>query len=139
MAGGKPFVEVLEEKRPPVLADVKKDDADDIDLGPCAARANDRYITALEIRHGGEKPWEAFQYKDISTRSEFSPTRFVVVFEGREERWKVVVKGRKLYDIYKRIVQGRIEWIEAVPPARDFAKDGEMVITSIEVVPEKVK
>lgn len=107
-----------------------------IDPGPCASVPRHRYVTALEVRHAG-KPWEAYQYRDLATRSEYEPTRFMVAFEGREERWRVVVKGRNLHGIYSLIVQGRLEWLQAA--ARDFAEDGQPVVTSVEVVPEKLK
>lgn len=108
----------------------------EIDPGPCASVPRHRFVTALEVRHPG-KPWEAFQYQHIGTRSEFEPTRFVVTFEGREERYKLIVKGRNLHGIYTLIIQARLEWLQEA--VRDFAEDGKPIVTSVEVVTEKVK
>ncbi len=108
----------------------------EIDPGPCASVPRGKWVTALEIRHAG-MAWESFQYMGISTRSKYEPTRFVVIFEGRDERWTVVVKGRNLHGIYTLIVQHRLEWLQAAD--RDFAEDGKPIVTSVEVVREEVK
>lgn len=112
------------------------DDPADIDPGPCASVPRHRHVTALEIRHA-KGPWEAFLYRDMGTRAEYEPTRFVVTFEGREQRYTMVVKGRNLHGIYSLIVQGRLEWLQAA--ARDFAEDGQPVVLSVEVVAEEVR
>lgn len=129
MAGDKSFAEVLAEKHDN-KAEVQED------LGPCASVPRGKWVTALEIRHAG-KPWEAFQYVGMATRSEFTPSQFIVVFEGRDERYTMTVKGRNLHGIYTLIVQHRLEWIQAAD--RDFAEDGQPIVTSIEVVAEKLK
>ena len=108
----------------------------DIDPGPCASTPRHKYVTALEVRHTG-KPWKAYQYQHIATESEYEPTRFVLAFEGREERYKVIVKGRNLHGIYTLALQHRLEWLAAAD--RDFAEDGKPIILSVEVVVEKVK
>ena len=46
------------------------------DLGPCAAIAKNRWITAITIRNA-EGPWVSFVYSYIGVRAEFEPTRFV--------------------------------------------------------------
>lgn len=109
------------------------------DFGPCASVARGKWVTALKVRRVNE-PSRYYLYKDLATvAAEVEPTRFVVFFEGREERYLIVVTGRNLEGLCDCIVQGRIEWIQAVPQDRDFAEDGQMVITKIEVVKEPVK
>lgn len=105
-------------------------EADD-DLGPCASIAKNRWITALTIRHA-TKPWESFQFSYLGVRSVFEPTRFEVEFVSHDERYKVIVIGRNLIRLYNLVIQARLEWIKAAE--RDFAADGEAIITRIEVV-----
>jgi hypothetical protein len=68
---------------------------------------------------------------------EYERTRFVVMFVGREERYLVVVKGRKLHGINSLILQLRLEWIEAVLPKRNFAENRKPIITRVELVKEE--
>lgn len=114
------------------------DDQPEESLGPCAARAKDRYVAALEIRHTG-KAWEAFQYHGLAVRSEFEPTRFTIEFVDYPRRYRLVVKGRNLHRIYTNILQARMEWILAIPENRDHGPEKEPVIFSIEVVVEEEK
>jgi hypothetical protein len=111
------------EAEPPVEAEE--------DVGPCAAIAKNRWITALTIRHAG-KPWESYQFKDLDVRSEFEPTRFILGFSDAHERYRVVVTGRNLGRIYNLCIQGRLEWIRAAD--RDFGKDGDQIILKIETM-----
>ena len=102
------------------------------DLGPCAAIAKNKWITALTIRHA-TKPWESFLYSYIGIRAEFEPTRFTVDFVSHDERYRLVVTGRNLGRIYNLVLQARMEWLRAAD--RDFnPDDGGFVITGIEVV-----
>jgi hypothetical protein len=114
---------------PPVAVPPRGEEEED--LGPCAARAKDRWVTALTIKHP-KKAWESFQYSGIATHSVFTPTKFEVVFIGHEERWRITVTGRNLWHIYNHIVQHRCEWVCAAD--RDFAEDGQPIILGIEVV-----
>lgn len=116
--------QVLGSVRPP-----KEKEEDD--LGPCAARAKDRWVTALTIKHHN-KAWDSFQYIGIGTHSTFTPEKFEVIFVGHEQKWRMTVTGRNLWTIYNLIVQHRLEWIVAAH--RDFAGDGQPIILKIEVV-----
>lgn len=106
-------------------------EADADDLGPCAAIAKSKWITALTIRHA-RKPWESFQFSYIGVRSTFENHRFEVPFVSHDEAYKVVVTGRNLAKYYNLIIQGRLEWIKAAD--RDDGKDGEPIILNVEVV-----
>jgi hypothetical protein len=117
-----------------ILLTTKPQKKDEDDPGPCAARAKDRWVTALTVKHA-KKAWESFQYPGIATRSTFTPTKFDVVFVGHEEKWRMTVTGRNLWTIYNLIIQHRLEWIQAAD--RDFAEDGKPIILSIEVVEVK--
>jgi len=112
------------------------DEAPEIDLGPCAAIAKNKWVTALTIQHAG-KAWESFQYSFLSVRSVFEPTRFEVDFASHDERFKVVVTGRNLEKLYNLVLQGRMEWLRAAD--RDFGQDGETIILKIDVVPVEDK
>lgn len=101
------------------------------DPGPCAARAKDRWVTALTVMHAA-KGWESFQYDGIGTRSTFTPDKFEVVFIGHTQRWRMTVTGRNLWTIYNLIVQRRLEWIKAAD--RDFAGNKETIVLTVEVV-----
>jgi hypothetical protein len=100
------------------------------DLGPCAALAKNKWITALTIKHASG-PWESFQYSGIDVRSTYEPTRFEVCFRNIEAKWHIVVTGRNLSRLYNLVIQARMEWLKAAD--RDFARDGEVIITGIEV------
>lgn len=106
-------------------------DEDDENLGPCAARAKDRWVTALTVKHH-KKAWESFQYVGIATRSTFTPTKFEVAFVEPHCTYRLTVTGRNLWVIYNNITQHRCEWIEAA--VRDVAADREPVILGVEVV-----
>lgn len=99
------------------------------DLGPCAAIAKSKWITALTIKHASG-PWESFQYSGIDVRSTYEPTRFEVFFRNIEAKWQVVVTGRNLERLYNLVIQARMEWLKAAD--RDFT-DKATIITEIKV------
>jgi len=109
----------------------------DEDLGPCAAIAKNRWITALTIRNS-KAPWVSFIYSYMGVRAEFEPTRFTVEFVSHDERYKVIVTGRNLGRLYNLILQARLEWIR-VADRPGFADDGDSVIEKIEVVKVETK
>lgn len=109
---------------------------DDEDCGPCAAIAKNKWITAITVQHP-TKAWESFQYRGICTRSTFSPTRFEVRFADEDETWRVTVTGRNLGRVYNLVIQARLEWIRQSD--RDFATDGQCIITGIEVAKVDLK
>lgn len=102
------------------------------DLGPCAAIAKNKWITAITIRNA-KGPWVSFTYSYIGVRAEFEPTRFAVEFVGHDERYKMIVTGRNLGRIYNLVLQARLEWIR-VADRPGFAPDGDSVIEGIEIV-----
>ena len=69
---------------------------------------------------------------------EYDPgnTWFIIEF-NEPEKWRLTVRGRNLWAIYNYIAQHRLEWIREAD--RDFAGDGDAIITAIviEAVKEK--
>ena len=57
------------------------------------------------------------------------------LFVGEDDTYRVTVSGRNLARLYALVVRHRMEWLEAA--TRDFAGDGQCVITEITV--EKVE
>ena len=97
------------------------------DLGPCASEARGRWVTALTLKHAAG-PWESFQYRGLCTRSEFTPTRFLVRFADEDATWEVAVTGRNLERLYTLVVQHRLDWLRAAD--RDYASDKEVIVLS---------
>ena len=121
---------ILKKTTPTPTPDAEDDEA----CGPCAAIAKNKWVTALTVQHP-TKPWESFQYRGIATRSTFTPTRFEVRFVDEDDTYRVTVTGRNLGRVYNLVIQHRLEWVR--PADRDFAGDGQPVITQITV--EKVE
>lgn len=103
----------------------------DEDVGRCASVPRGKWVRALTVKHAG-RPWESFVYSYLGVRAEYEPGRFVVDFVAHDERYRLVVKGRNLEPIYQYCLQGRLEWMREVGPSRDFAPDGEPVITKLD-------
>jgi hypothetical protein len=59
--------------------------------------------------------------------------RWFIIEFNEPEKWRVTVCGRNLEKYYDYITQHRLPWIREAE--RDFAGDGEPIITSIEIVP----
>ena len=125
------FAHLFKDGKPDPEAPPPEPPEPDEDVGPCAAIAKNRWITALTIRHA-IKPWESFLYAYMGVRAVFEPTRFEVEFVSHDERYKVVVLGRNLGRLYNLCIQARLEWIRVAD--RDFAPDGDSIVTGIEVV-----
>ena len=111
-------------------------DADE-DLGPCcAAVARYKTVQALTVKHAG-KPWETLPYGYLALNCYYEPTRFTVDFRDADHRRRLIVTGRNLERVYLLCVESRLTWLRAAD--RDFADDGETVVTKIEVVEVKVE
>lgn len=79
---------------------------------------------------------QSFQYMHLDSRSSFSPTRLVLRFVGSKTT-DVVVEGRNLWQLYDYLHQHRMPWVRVA--ARDFAQDGEIIVTGVRVTcPEDV-
>jgi hypothetical protein len=104
------------------------------DLGPCAARPSAKELPGLHVirRRASTR---SFQFAHLGYQ-EYDPsnTWFVVEF-NEPEKWRLTVRGRNLWAIYNYIAQHRLEWVKEAD--RDFARDGEMIIMSIDI--EEVK
>jgi len=121
----KRFKEIIGGKTDPEVEEPEED------VGPCAAIAKNKWITALTVRHANG-PWESFLYGYMGVRAEFEPTRFAVEFVSHDEHYRLIVSGRALGRLYNLCIQARLEWIRAAD--RDVAEDGEAIVTHIEVV-----
>ena len=102
------------------------------DLGPRAAIAKNKWVTAITIRNA-KGPWVPFVYSDIGGRAEFEPTRFAVEFVGHDGRYRLIVTGRNLGRIYNLVLQARLEWVR-VADRPGFEPDEDSVIEGTEVV-----
>ncbi len=90
--------------------------------------------TGIYILNGTEGA-HAFHYIHMG-RKFFAADRgsFFVEFNIRVgERWRVTVYGRNLWPIFVNLHHHKLEWIKKAD--RDFAADGEPIITAIEVEP----
>ena len=105
------------------------------DVGPCAAIAKTKWVTALSIKHHDGR-LESFQYSGLMVHSEYQPGGYWVRFVDADEKiWRVDVKGRNLEMVYTLTIQRRLEWIRKIE--RDFGTDKQPVITAIEISEEK--
>ncbi len=112
------------------MAGVNGGAPDEEDLGPCASRPSNKWITCVHV-HDGAKPVDSFQYAHMAVHGVFEPTKFTVIFAAHET-WKLTVEGRNLWTVYNLICQHRLEWIRKVD--RDIgADDKKAVITGIKV------
>jgi hypothetical protein len=104
------------------------------DLGPCAARASSKELPGLHVfrRRASTR---SFQFAHMGYQ-EFDPgnTWFIIEF-NEPEKWRLTVRGRNLWAIYNYIAQHRLAWIREAD--RDFAGDGETIVTAIEIVAVK--
>jgi hypothetical protein len=106
------------------------EEGDGEDLGPCAARPAAKLLPGLHLfrRRGSTR---SFQFAHLGYQ-EYDPSNTWFVIEFNEpEKWRVTVRGRNLWAIYNYIAQHRLEWIREAD--RDFAGDGERIITAIEI------
>ena len=78
------------------------------------------------------KGWDvrSFQYADLDSDSRYTPAAIRLCFTGLEPM-RVVIHGRNLWRLYDGIHRQVIPWV--MESARDFAKDGECLVTRIEV------
>jgi hypothetical protein len=70
----------------------------------------------------------SFQFVHLDSQSTFTPECITLKFLGMEPV-KVTIRGRNLWRLYDYIHQHRVAWI--MQAARDFAQDGQTVITSV--------
>ena len=100
------------------------------DLGSCASRPMPNTCTGLYVLNGKEDT-RAFQYVHIGYASYSSAgTSFVVEF-NEPEKWRLTVKGRKLWTVFVNIHRHALEWIKKTD--RDFDDGDNPVITDIKV------
>lgn len=71
-----------------------------------------------------------FNYDHLDVEHRFDGERFSVVFAGTKH-YRIDVTGRNLWRVYDYITIRRWPYLRQAP--RDFASDGEMIITLIEI------
>lgn len=111
------FANMPSVKPPEPEADGEKE----VDLGACASVPRGKWVTAPKsaVQEAvGSVPVRRHGHP-LGVRADAVRGRV----RGREERWKLIVKGRNLHGIYMLIVQHRLKWLAAAD--RDFAEDGE--------------
>ena len=103
-------------------------------IGSCASPPEPKGSLCLLVL-GGTQDTRAFQYVHLGFASyAASGTSFVVEF-NEPEKWRLIVRGRKLWEIFVNIQRHALEWISKVD--RDFGESNVPVITDIRV--ERVK
>ncbi len=85
----------------------------------------------------GKEGFRSFQYAHLDSDSRFEVAGNEQVIRLRFCNYKiaaVTIRGRNLGKLYDYLHQHRMPWIRRVDPGRDFASDGEPVISAIEIV-----
>ncbi len=100
------------------------------DLGSCVSRPMPRGSTGLYVMNGREDT-RAFQYVHLGYANFSSGgTSFVIEF-NEPEKWRLTVKGRKLWNVFVNIHRHALEWIKKAD--RDFDDGDKPVITDIKI------
>jgi len=74
----------------------------------------------------------SFQFVYISVFSEFTPTKFWVIFVGLQS-WKVTIEGRNLRPLFDRMNDHCLRKVRKAD--RDFGEDdGKPFVTKIDVI-----
>lgn len=104
--------------------------ADGEDLGECASRPEPGGCPSLYVLNGKEDT-RAFQYVHLGFANFAADgTSFRVEF-NEPEKWRLEVKGRRLWRVFVNLHQHKLEWIKK--PDRDFDGGGTPAITSIAI------
>lgn len=72
----------------------------------------------------------SFQYLHLDSNSSFVGQRIVLRFLGMQAI-QVTIDGRNLRALYEYLHQHRMRWVQEA--ARDFARDGEPVVSKITI------
>jgi len=102
---------------------------------PFARAANKPLFSVHFLTAKGEM--RSFQYLHLDSGSTFTGDAIAIRFLGMQPI-NVRVTGRNLRRLYDYLHQHRVSWVLAVAPGRDFAKDGQPVITAIEFSEERL-
>jgi hypothetical protein len=70
----------------------------------------------------------SFQYMHLDSDSNYTPGQIALRFTGLKIV-NVVISGRNLWELYDYLHQHRTAWVRQA--ARDFAADGEAIVTRI--------
>jgi len=125
---GKSLNEILEST--PEKPQKPETQVNEEDLGPCASRPAPTAWTGLYVMNGKEDT-RAFQYVHLGFASYSADgTSFVVEFNV-PEKWRLTVKGRKLWQVFVNIHHHKLEWIKKAD--RDFEDGPYPVITGIKI------
>lgn len=98
------------------------------DYKPHAAPANKPVFAVHFIKPSGDV--RSFQYADLDSDSRYTADAIRLRFSGTRVI-EVTIRGRNLWRLYDGIHRQVIRW--AMEAARDFAKDGECIVRSIEI------
>jgi hypothetical protein len=104
------------------------------DVGPCGM-VSVKGCKALDVERNAE-PVLSFQMVYLGVVSEYTPTKFWVVFSG-EKSWKVTVEGRNLRPLFDRLADHCLRRIRQAHRGDMLPDDGKPVVTRITV--EEVK
>lgn len=97
------------------------------------ARAANKPLYAIHfVNPKGEV--RSFQYMHLDSNSSFAAEEVTLTFLGMKPV-KVVIKGRNLWRLYDYVHQHRMAWV--MQAARDFAKDGQAMVTQVSFVTVK--
>jgi len=72
----------------------------------------------------------SFQYIDLDSNTALTSEGIALRFDGMRPA-AVQICGRNLWRLYDYIHQHRMPWVMEVAKDRDFAKDGETVVTAV--------
>ncbi len=98
------------------------------DYKPHAAPAN-KPVFALHCI-GANGAIRSFQYVDLDSDSRYEPGVILLRFTGTKVL-EVTIRGRNLWRLYDGIHRHVISWV--MEAGRDFAQDGESIISRIEI------
>lgn len=98
------------------------------DYKPYSAPANKPVFAIHLIKPTGEI--RSFQYMDLDSDSRYEPGVIRLRFTGTKVL-EVIIHGRNLWRLYDGIHRQVIRWV--MEASRDFARDGESIISRIDI------
>ncbi len=92
------------------------------------ARASNKPLSSIHfVTPKGDV--RSFQYVDLDSDARFTPEQITLAFTGSTPI-RVEIRGRNLWRLYDYIHQQRMRWVMVA--TRDFAKDGEPLVTAVD-------
>ena len=131
---GKSFDDMLQGSSVPQKPVQSKPVATEADeAGPCAAKPEPSGCVSLCVINTTEAS-RGFQYAHLGFASYAADGLSFVVEFNEPEKWRLTVRGRRLWRVFIGVHQHRLEWIKKAD--RDFDHGAHAVIT--EILIEKV-